>query len=196
MNGIQTSKVGGFPKITILAEENSVTFRNSDTHYYLGMIIGDPQQMKQLRSSNNRVAVCSKCDVMLLRFGFDWVLQRDDLRERNCPYCHSPLEIDYREGRIIKLDLNLNEATCHVDGGNNQLGVIYNGVPIKTTIWADGLLKFLKNYQLFFPSMMIGPFKIKLPGSYSNEICALEPLTLMDIEWRPIELFPEDILAF
>lgn len=197
MKAIQTAKVGGFPKITILAEEKSVTFRKSvDTHYYLGMVIGDPNSPLSLSSNHDQIAACANCDVMLLRFGFDWVLQRDDLRQMNCPYCNAPLKINYRNGKIIKLDLNLNETGCIIDGGNNQLGVMYHGHAIKTTIWAHGLLNFLKNYQNFFPNKSMGPVKIKLNMNNPEEIQEIEPQTLLNIEWRPIELFPEDFMAF
>ncbi len=197
MRAIQTAKVGGFPKITILAEEKSVTFRkNKDTHYYLGMLIGDPNSPLPVSKNTDQVAACANCDVMLLRFGFDWVLQRDDLRQSHCPYCKAPLKIKYRTGKIIKLDLNLSETGCIVDSGNNQLGVIYHGHAIKTTIWAHGLLYFLENYQNFFPNKAMGPLKIKLNMANPSEVLDIEPQTLLNIEWRPIELFPEDFMAF
>ncbi len=197
MKEIQTAKVGGFPKITILAEEKSVTFRkSSDTHYYLGMLINDPNSPLQIQENNDRVAACANCNVMLLRFGFDWVLQRDDLRGSHCPYCKAPLKINYRKGRIIKVDLNLSETGCIVDGGNNQLGVNYHGHAIKTTIWAHGLLYFLQNYQNFFPNKAMGPLKIKINTANPTEITDIEAQTLLNIEWRPIELFPEDFMAF
>jgi len=226
MRLIQTGELGHFSSITMYAQEKTVSYSDHDlarsqyrsyythtytgpppnvtpiqgAHYYLDLILGKPGTKVKL-SRARKVKACKACDRMLLRYTYNWRLQRDDLKEKICPYCGKPLEIIERERKYVEVALNFDAKDCEITGTNNQIGVYYYGQPIKATVKVAALRNFLMNFQLLFPNNVIGPLDVNLNIVRSrkgfNFIDAVEASELIgDIEWRPAVLFPEDLIAF
>ena len=220
---IQRGKIGYFSKVTMFAQERSITYSGNQAiyrysrycgpsgppsgvapitgaHYFLNLILGEPGKKVKM-SKVSKVKACKECDIMLLRYTYNWVVQRDDIKEKTCPYCKKPLEIIERDRRYAKVDLDYYSKGCSITGTNNQIGVQYYGVPIKTTVKVAALRDFLKNYQNLFPSGVIGPLDIKMNIARSrkgfNFLDAANTSLTLDkkIEWRPVILFPEDLIA-
>ena len=209
MRLIQTKEIGFFSEITMYAQERSVEYSRGGyyapssvniiqgRHYFLDLILGEPGKKVKL-SKVSQVEACKNCDRMLLRYSYDWVPQCDDLAEKTCPYCQNPLEPVERDRRYVEVKLDFDAKDCEVTGTNNQIGIIYFGRPIKTTVKVKALLNFLMNFQNLFPSKVIGPLDINLniTRSHRNFITRIEPSELLgEIEWRPVVLFPEDLIA-
>jgi hypothetical protein len=168
-------------------------------HYFLNLILGAPGKKVKL-SSASKVKACKSCDTMPLRYTYDWVVQCDDLEEDICPYCKNPLEIVERERKYIEVDLDFEARGCKITGTNNQIGIIYQGRPIKTTVKVAALRNFLMNYQNLFSSNVIGPLNVSIDIVKSrkgnNYIRSIGPSEIKGkIEWRPAVLFPEDLIT-
>jgi len=225
MNLIQTGKIGYFSKVVMYAQEKAIQYHSqptpnyynyhryrtpsgpppgvtpiNDTHYYLDLILGAPGKKVKL-SSSRKVKACKNCDAMLLRFSYNWVVQRNDFNQNTCPYCNSSLEIVERDRKYIQVELDYESAGCKITGTNNQIGILYYGIPIKTTVKVAALRNFLMNYQNLFPCGVIGPLNIKINIVKSRKgftfIESVHPSIIIEseIEWRPVTLFPEDLIA-
>lgn len=223
MNLIQNGEIGHFSSIKMYAQERSIEYHSSTNsnqnyysynyhgppagvkpihgkHYFLNLILGAPGKKVKL-GRTSKVKACKSCDTMPLRYTYDWVVQCDDLEEKTCPYCKKPLEIVERERKYVEVDLDFNARDCKITGTNNQLGIIYQGRPIKTTVKVAALRNFLMNYQNLFPSNVIGPFDVSIDIVKSrkgnNYVRSITPSELKTkIEWRPAILFPEDLISF
>ncbi len=226
MNLIQTGGIGYFSSVKIFAQEKAIQYQPqsqsnyysyhryghssgpppgvtpiNDTHYYLDLILGTPGKKVKL-SSSRKVKACKSCDAMLLRFTYDWILQRDDFNQKTCPYCNKTLEIIERDRKYIQVELDYESEGCKITGTNNQIGILYHGIPIKTTVKVAALRNFLMNYQNLFPGNVIGPLDIKINIVRSRKgytfIESVRPSIIRksNIEWRPVTLFPEDLIAY
>ncbi|HEY0089548.1 MAG TPA: hypothetical protein VGB37_11935, partial [Candidatus Lokiarchaeia archaeon] len=169
-------------------------------HYFLDLILGVPGKKVKL-AKRSPVKACKACDAMLLRYTYNWVVQCDDLREKACPYCKKPLEIIERERKYEEVELDFNAKDCHVTGTNSQIGILYRGRPIKATVKVASLRNFFMNFQNLFPARAIGPLDVAIDIVKSrkgfNLLRTIEPSSpLGEIEWRPVVLFPEDLIAY
>lgn len=222
MKLIQNGEIGHFSSIKMYAQERSIEYQSNNNssqnyysynyhgppagvkpiegrHYFLNLILGAPGKKVKL-GSTSRVKACKSCDTMPLRYTYDWVVQCDDLEEKICPYCNNPLEIVDRERKYVEVDLDFNAQNCKITGTNNQIGIIYQGRPIKTTVKVAALRNFLMNYQNLFPNNAIGPLDISIDIVKSrkgnNYVRSIAPSDIMEkIEWRPAILFPEDLIS-
>ncbi len=167
-------------------------------HYYLNPILNPPNKVFKIPKSKYMVKACKKCNTMLLRYSYQWVIQKDDLKEYTCPYCREDLEIIERDRQLVPVTLDFKSTNCNISGTNNQIGVIYNGIPVKLTIKVKALLYFLQNYQNLFENDLIGPLNIRM--MYRRGLGMIDDLEfgpqVEKIEWRPVVLFPEDLIAF
>ena len=172
----------------------------NDTHYYLDLILGAPGKKVKL-SKSRKVKACESCDAMLLRFSYNWVVQRDDFNQKKCPYCNNTLKIVERDRKYVQVELDYKSEGCKITGTNNQIGVLYYGIPIKTTVKVAALRNFLMNYQNLFPCGVIGPLDIKInivrsrKGFTFLESARSSILIETTIDWRPVTLFPEDLIV-
>ena len=133
---------------------------------------------------------------MLLRYGFRWKIQRDDLKEKNCPYCDKPLIMDNRLRKLVKVNLDFNEVNCTIGETRAQIGVLYHNQSIKSTINAQGIFHYLQNYQYNFENNAIGPVIITTQNGRPLKLIKIKPSVILDLlEWRPATLFPEDLFA-
>lgn len=199
MKFIQNGEIGRFSSIKMFAQERSVTYQGSDTHYYLDLLLGAPGKKVKLKKKQGLVKACAKCDNMLLRFSYDWKMQKDDLKEKECPYCSEPLKIIERERKYIEIFLDIKAEKCKITGTNNQIGVIYNGIPIKATVKVVALRNFLQHFQNLFTNNVIGPFDVKfsIARSHRNLVSNITYIDISgELEWRPAVLYPEDLIAF
>ncbi|TFG30165.1 MAG: hypothetical protein EU532_01635 [Promethearchaeota archaeon] len=223
MSLIQGKEIGYFSSIKMYAQERSIEYHGNNSpqnyyrfhsyygppsgitpikgpHYFLDLILGIPGKKVKL-TKTMPVKACKSCNTMLLRYTYDWVVQCDDLNEKICPYCEKPLKIIQRERKYVEVDLDFDAKDCKITGTNNQIGILYQGRPIKTTVKVAALRNFLMNFQNLFPSKVIGPLDLSIDIMKSrkcfNYINSVVPSTLAgEIEWRPVVLFPEDLIAF
>jgi hypothetical protein len=157
----------------------------------------EPGKSPKIPKVKKKIPVCKKCDVMLLRYGFRWKIQRNDLKEDKCPYCGAKLEIDWRHRKLLKVDLNFEEEKCVIGGTRAQVGIHYNKIPINSTINAKGISSYLQNYQNSCENKTIGPVNIEIGKRTTNTIKSVKAnVTFEKIEWRPVSLFPEDLVIF
>lgn len=221
---IQAGELGKFPKITMFAQERSIeydpnkehdnyphwmeTYRPDQDkivqgpHYYLDLIVGTPGKKVKMAKSVRPIKACADCDAALLKYTYDWVLQRDDLSQKDCPYCGKPLKIIERERKYVPIELDFKAKDLRISGINNQIGVIYHGVPIKITIKLAAMRNLLMNYQNLFFNGALGPFQSSFNITNSRKgfttIQTLKHIEfgLKEIEWRPVTLFPEDLISY
>ncbi|MFX1446144.1 MAG: hypothetical protein ACFFHV_22265 [Promethearchaeota archaeon] len=223
MNLIQTGSIGYFSSVEMFAQEKAIQYSSqpdyfsyhryghssgpppgitpiNDTHYYLDLILGAPGKRVKL-SNNRKIKACKSCDAMLLRFSYNWVVQRDDFKQKKCPYCSNTLKIIERDRKYVQVELDYKSEGCQITGTNNQIGILYHGIPIKTTVKVAALRNFLMNYQNLFPGGVIGPLDIRINIVKSRKgftfLESAQPSIIMEknIDWRPVTLFPEDLIA-
>nr|MDO8109045.1 hypothetical protein [Candidatus Sigynarchaeota archaeon] len=187
-----------FSEVKLFAQESTLQFDQGPIHQYLKPILNEPGKISRLEREGRLVGACKECNAMLLRFTYNNVVQRDDFQLKECPYCKKPLSVVERKPRFVPVMLDFNATGCVIEGTNNQLGVLYNGVPVKLTVKVKSMLHFLQNYQCLFENKAIGPFDIRFTTRQSR-------LTIGNIvfsgkqkaiEWRPVVLYPEDLIAF
>ena len=195
MTLIQNNKLSLFSELYILVLEEIAKYKKgTDIHYYLKVILDEPGIAPSIPKVKKKVPICKECDTMLLRFGFQWKIQRDDLNTKNCPYCNKPLVKEERYRKLIKVAIDFEEENCVVDETRAQIGMVYNGTKIKSTINPKGIGDYIKNYQSLFNNNIIGP--LVLSFNDVQQISGVEAgIVLEKIEWRPACLFPEDLVA-
>ena len=132
---------------------------------------------------------------MLLRFGFQWKIQRDDLDAKKCPYCRTKLEKIERYRNLVKVAIDFEEEGCIVDETRAQIGIIYNGIKLKSTLNPKGIADYISNYQSLFTNNAIGPLVVSLGRNHTIKGVQADFIA-ETIEWRPACLFPEDLVAF
>ncbi len=197
MNIIQTNKLKRFSEVGILMLEEIAKYKKgTDIHYYLKVILDRPGAKPTISRTRKKIFACKECDIMLLRYGFRWKIQKDDLKENNCPYCAKLLIKESRLRKLIKVNLDFKEKNCSVGETRAQIGVLYHNQSIKSTINAQGIFHYLQNYQSNFENNAIGPFVISTQNGRPLKINSIKPSLMLDIlEWRPVTLFPEDFFA-
>ena len=197
MGIIQTNKLKRFSEVGILMLEEIAKYnKGADIHYYLKVIIDKPGVKPTIPRTKKKIPVCKECDLMLLRYGFRWKIQRDDLKEKNCPYCGKPLITDNRLRKLVKVNLDFNEENCTIGETRAQIGVLYHNQSIKSTINAQGIFHYLQNYQYNFENNAIGPVVITTQNGRPLKLIKIKPSVILDfLEWRPATLFPEDLFA-
>ncbi|MHA1520346.1 MAG: pentapeptide repeat-containing protein [Promethearchaeota archaeon] len=190
---IQNNKMQVFSDLSIWVLENIANYKGQDPHYYLKVLVEEPGKPIKIPKAKKKIPVCKHCDVMLLRYSFHNIIQQNDLIEKTCPYCKEPLEIEYRKNKLVKVQFNFKETKCSVGLTRGQIGIMYNGLPIKSTVNPAGIENVVKNYQRLFDNNVIGPFKLELGGKNIENFI---PIVIQGIEWRSADLYPEDLLAF
>ncbi len=197
INTIQHNQAKMFSEVKFFVLESMIQYASGPPHYYLEPVLNEPGKPTRIPKSTYTIKACKHCDVALLRFSFDWVVQRDDLAGSTCPYCNKPLEVVERERRVVPVTLDFESEYCKVTGTNNQIGALYHGQPVKLTVKVKSMLHFLQNYEAQFPNKAMGPFRIKMASQFSaltvTDI-AFEP-SATTLTWRPIVLYPEDLIA-
>jgi len=189
---IQNNQMKQFSDLSFWVLENVAKY-GGNPHYYLKILVEEPGKAINIPKTKKDVPACQACDTMLLRYSFRYVIQQDDLLASTCPYCHEPLQIKYRKNRPIKVTLNFEEKDCTVGLDRAQIGLIYSGKAIKSTINPKGIQNFIENYQNLFTNGIMGPLMLKFD---ENNSLLFEPIVSMEISWRPAELYPEDLLNF
>ena len=107
MSIIQTNKLRKFSEVGILVLEEIARYNSgADIHYYLKVILNKQGEKPSIPKVKKMIPACKECGTMLLRFGFRWKIQKDDLLEKICPYCGKPLEIEKRPRKLIKVSLD------------------------------------------------------------------------------------------
>jgi hypothetical protein len=196
MKLIQTNKLSTFSDLYILVLEEIAKYKKgTDIHYYLKIILDKPGVAPSIPKVKKKVPVCRECDSMLLRFGFKWKIQRDDLNAKTCPYCRKPLEKEERYRKLIKVALDFDEEGCIVDETRAQIGIIYNDIKLKSTLNPKGIADYLSNYQALFTNNTMGPLVVSFGRKHTIKGIQADIIAEI-IEWRPACLFPEDLVAF
>lgn len=190
---IQNNKMQAFSDLSIWVLESIANYKGQSPHYYLKVLVNEPGAPIKIPKAKKQVPVCKQCDTMLLRYSFHNVIQQDDLVKTTCPYCKQPLEIIYRKNKPIKVQFNFEEVGCSVGSTRAQIGIIYEGIPIKSTINPAGIENVIKNYQKLFDREILGPFKLEIQGKSVEDFI---PIIIKTMEWRSADLYPEDLLAF
>ena len=195
---IQTNAYKYFSEVKLFALESTVQYQSGPIHYYLKAVLNSPSIPTKIPKQPRKVKACKSCDTMLLRYSFNWNMQRDDLAEKTCPYCNNSLEIVERKPKLVPVFIDFNAKDCIIRGTNNQVGVLYNGIPIKMTVKVQSLFHILENYEMLFDIKVIGPFNIHINNLYGRfNIDDINAKILpKEIEWRPVVLYPEDLIAF
>lgn len=194
---IQNNKLKMFSDVYLLMLEEIAKYnKGADIHYYLKVILDQPGKNPSIPKVKKKIPSCKECNTMLLRYGFRWKIQRDDLLEKTCPFCKKPLTIENRTRKLISIKLNFSEESCNVGDTRAQIGILYHDQEIKSTINPKGIFHYLQNYQNNFKDLSIGPLNLKFRNGrplYINEVVPGDIIS--PLEWRPAILFPEDFLA-
>lgn len=195
---IQSNEHNQFSEVTMHVMESTVQYGSDPVHYYLTPVLNAPGVPTKVKKSGRKVLACAACDAMLLRYSFEYVMQRDDPRLAECPYCRAhPLVTVERPARVVPVTLDFAAKGCHVNGTNNQVGITYHGVPVKITIKLKAMEHFLQNMGACFESGLMGPVTVAFTNSYNraevNHV-QFDP-TLKPVQWRPVVLYGEDLFA-
>jgi len=197
---IQKSAKEYFSSVKFFTIESTVQYQDGLVHQYLKPVLNEPGQPTKVPKGGRLVQACASCDAMLLRFSFNWVFQNDDFKLHDCPYCKAPLKIIERKPKLVPVFLDPDATGCIVTGTNNQIGVIYNNVVVKLTVKVKAMLHFLQNYARLFPNNVIGPLDVRFQIKPRSKALSIQDVKFSKfergIEWRPVVLYPEDLIAF
>ncbi len=195
---IQNNEAKLFSEVKFFVHESTVVYGSDPVHQYLKPVLNEPGKKTKIAGGGRPVSACKACDAMLLRYSFDWKMQRDDFSLKDCPYCDKPLDITTRPPRVEAVVLDFTSKDCIITGTNNQIGAIYHCVPVKLTVKVQSLIHYIQNYERLFANNAMGPFEIKIDNKYSRiNLNSLKFSGLpMAVEWRPVVLYPEDLIAF
>ncbi|MEX2680483.1 MAG: hypothetical protein Q6373_002700 [Candidatus Sigynarchaeota archaeon] len=198
MEFIQRNEANLFSEVKFFVHESTVVYGSDPVHQYLKPVLNEPGKTTKIARGGRPVSACKACDAMLLRYSFDWKMQRDDFALKDCPYCGKPLEIATRPPRVEAVLLDFNAKDCIITGTNNQIGAIYHGVPVKLTVKVQSLIHYIQNYEQLFPNSAMGPFEIRIDNKYNR--INLNSMRFSGlpaaVEWRPVVLYPEDLIAW
>lgn len=194
---IQTNKLNRFSEVGLLLLEEIARYnKGADIHYYLKVILEEPGEVPSIPKVKKKIPCCKECKTMLLRYGYQWKIQRNDLQAIDCPYCGKPLESENRDRKLIQVILDYSEENCSVGDTRAQIGILYHNQQIKSTINAKGIFHYLQNYQHHFENNAIGPITLEVKNGRPYYIKDLKPGVMrIPLEWRPVMLFPEDMMA-
>nr|MDO8113707.1 hypothetical protein [Candidatus Sigynarchaeota archaeon] len=197
LSAVQQNESKLFTEVKFFAMESTVQYQSGLLHQYLKPILNEPGKATRVSKERTRVSTCKHCDAMLLRFSFNWVMQKDDFQAKDCPYCKKPLEIVERVPRLVPVYLDFTCSDAKITGANNQIGAMYNDVPVKLTVKVQSMLHFLQNYQAQFPNGVMGPFDISLTTRAAEVAVKFLHFDKIftQVDWRPIVLYPEDLIA-
>jgi rRNA maturation endonuclease Nob1 len=81
----------------------------------LDLIVGAPGKKVKVAKSVRPMKACEACDTALLKYTYNWVLQRDDLSEKNCPYCGASLKIIERERKYVPIELDFSAKDLSIE---------------------------------------------------------------------------------
>lgn len=195
---IQHNEAKLFSEVKFFVHESTVVYGSDPVHQYLKPVLNEPGKKARLEKSGRPVSACKACDAMLLRYSFNWVMQRDDFQVKTCPYCGKPLEIVTRPPRVEPVLLDFDATGCAITGTNNQIGAVYHGVRVKLTVKVQSLIYFIQNYERLFDAKAMGPFEITIDNKWNRiNLASLKYSgTPEAVTWRPVVLYPEDLIAF
>jgi len=195
---IQNNEAKLFSEVKFFVHESTVQYGSDPLHQYLKPVLNEPGKSTKIARGGRPVNACKACDAMLLRYSFDWKMQRDDFALKDCPYCGKSLDINTRPPRVEAVLLDFNAKDCIITGTNNQIGAIYHGVPVKLTVKVQSLIHYIQNYERLFANSAMGPFEIRIDNKYGRiNLNSMKFSGLMKpVEWRPVVLYPEDLIAF
>nr|MDO8087520.1 hypothetical protein [Candidatus Sigynarchaeum springense] len=200
MQMIQKSAKEYFSSVKFFVIESTVQYQDGLVHQYLKPVLNEPGQPTSIPKSGRKVHACAACDAMLLRFSFNWVFQNDDFKLDTCPYCKAPLKTIERRPKLVAVFLDPDAKGCVITGTNNQIGAIYNGVPVKLTVKVKSMMHFLQNYEHLFANNVIGPLDLQFSTRPKSSLVYLRDSKFSQfergVEWRPVVLYPEDLIAF
>jgi hypothetical protein len=199
MQMIQKSAKDYFSSVKFYVMESTVQYQDGLVHQYLKPVLNEPGKPTSVPKAGRNVHACAACDAMLLRFSFNWVFQNDDFKLATCPYCKSPLKTIERKPKLVSVFLDPDAKGCVVTGTNNQIGAIYHGVPVKLTVKVKSMMHFLQNFEHLFTNNVIGPLDLKFAVRPRSPLVYLNASEFSQfergIEWRPVVLYPEDLIA-
>ena len=189
---IQTNAIPIFSGIYLLGLESAFTPANRPTEYFIQILIIRKGEKPQKVPKTARVPVCEHCDSLLMRYTYNYRLVVDHLKEEYCPYCHKELKIKWRPNKFVKIMPAPDTHGLKYAKGKSQFKILYKGIPIKVELSKEEIDNLIDYYASNFPNKCIGPVSIKL---IEDEIVQVIPESVLkELEYRPIYLFPEDII--
>ncbi len=145
---------------------------------------------------NIKVKACKHCNAMFLKYRLDWNYEVNDFLSPNCPYCMKPREEIVRMRNVVRVKLDHTFLDYTKETAGNILGVVYNGKRVRIRIPFKQFYYILEHLETQFKDARIGPLVVIHPTFNTP----LEGLTILDalveLEYRPATLFPEDLIAY
>nr|MDO8110009.1 hypothetical protein [Candidatus Sigynarchaeota archaeon] len=149
-----------FEKTFILAGETGKK-DSGDTHPVYLSAIATAGIKRNVSKSGNLVPACARCDGVLLVPGrkLPKTLEKfiqDETRNDACPYCGKPLEIIWRDGKVLRGEL----GTLVNAAGEEIIGILWKGVMRPVDCDRQDQMKMWHQIVQQCPDRLYGPVSL------------------------------------